>query len=69
MGSVTSSRATLTVASVTPAPTEARGGGGGGAMSLWFLLALAILCFTRRSFRCAIAAGRLPGGGSIRSDR
>jgi formylglycine-generating enzyme required for sulfatase activity len=50
MGSVTSSRATLTVASVTPAPTEARGGGG-GATSLWFLLALAVLCFTRRSFR------------------
>jgi sugar lactone lactonase YvrE len=50
LGSVTSSKATLTVSSttVTPPPTSS---GGGGSLEAWFALALVALVFARGAWR------------------
>jgi hypothetical protein len=50
-GSVTSNTATLTVNTPAPPPPppSSGGGGGGGAPSLWFVAALVVLGFIRRS--------------------
>jgi hypothetical protein len=51
VGSVTSDPATLTINTVTPAPSSGGsggGGGGGGAPSLWFYGALSLLVALRK---------------------
>jgi hypothetical protein len=56
LGSVTSSKATLTVTTTPvtpPPPAPSGGGGGGGAPSHWFMLALLVLGAARLARRAA----------------